>query len=55
MHVLTWAEIILGVSLLLALGALSVLEDLLEYVLHEAPLPSELDADIVGTKHRYRR
>jgi hypothetical protein len=55
MYVLTWAEMILGISLLLALGALSVLEDLLEYVPNEAPLPSELDADIVGTKHRHRR
>jgi hypothetical protein len=40
MHVLTWAELMLGVSLLLVLGALSVLEDLLECVPNEAPLSS---------------
>jgi hypothetical protein len=37
MYVLTWAEMILGVSLLLALGALSVLEDLLDCVPNDAP------------------
>jgi hypothetical protein len=36
MYVLTWAEMFLGVSLLLTLGALSVLEDLLEYSLRTA-------------------
>ncbi len=51
MHVLTWSGMMLGFTLLLVLGILCVLEDLLDRVPGEAPLPAERHTNIVGTKY----
>jgi TRAP-type mannitol/chloroaromatic compound transport system permease small subunit len=53
MHLLIWVLIVLGFSLLLLFGILSVLQDLFAHEPNETPLIVDRDANVIAPQYRH--